>query len=222
MFRIRMDAFTNDMPSVKNINLRIIAASVDGSTGSGALTYDFMPDNFAGMNPDRMSVADNYFEIPFTDENGNLRMGVRPRYDAKIVSLPGSREFTPPKLAVGVIVSNTSSGVEYTRRRVFAPLRDEVGKVGIIMEKGANVFDGSISIFNLRGEKVRSIPGRDSDGTLVWNADADSETSSIYHEWDGTDDDGFYLPMGNYIVVFSGVTEDGLAWTEKSVVSILR
>lgn len=213
LFRIDMTMFTNNLSNVSSITLKVIAASVDGSEGAGARTYDFCPNNLAGMNSDRKSVADNYIEIPFTDENGEVLMGVSPRYDSKIVYLPGSRSFSQPTFALTNVARN---GTTAYARTIFAPQEGEDIRLGFIMPANSNLFQGSIKLYSLRGQLITTLATGQN-----WIAPAGGEKNVIY-TWDGTDEYNDLVPMGNYVVVYTGMTEDGLTWSEKSLISVIH
>lgn len=210
LFKIRMDLFTNEMSTVSDITLKIIALSCDGLSSGAARTYDFCPNNLAGMNSDRKSVADNYFLIPFTDSAGNVLMDVSPKYDSQVVYLPGSRSFTQPVFTLTNYTEGTSDDYQ---RSVFIPQEGEDLQVGVTMASSANLFNPSITIYSLRGEVIRDL----SVGT-EWT---DGSTERWF-SWNGRDNEGYWVPTGNYVVVYSGLTEDGLTWAEKSFVSVIH
>ncbi len=212
--KIKISTFTNWITNNKDLSIKVMALSVDGdSTGSSSLSFDFCPNNLAGMNSSRKSVADNFFILPFTDSAGNVRTDVSPRHDGKIVYLPGSREFNIPVITTTTIASNTLSGIGYSRT-VFAPSQGEVMKFNVNLPKAANVFGGAIKIYSLRGELVTTLGQED------WGAPPTSSID-ISYEWDGKNSSGNYVPMGTYIFLFSGLTEDSQAWSEKSYCTVV-
>lgn len=216
LFKIGIDLFTNSMASVSSITLKVMCLSVDGSDDKAGATYDFCPNNLAGMNSiDRKSVVDNYFLIPFTDAGGNVLTNVSPRYDAGIMYLPGSRNFMQPTFDILMFAHNSSTGIGYNRS-IFVPQRDENMNLAVTIPKNANVFDASVAVYNMRGDLV----GQLLEGA-EWAAPVES-SGTFSSSWDGRDANGDFVPMGTYIVVFTGITEDGLEWNQMKYVTVMH
>jgi hypothetical protein len=214
LVRLKLSEFTNHMPSVSSVTLKIVAMTVDGSSSdSTAPTYDICPNNLSGVNL-KKSVADNYFLIPFTDATGNVLTGVSPRDDSQIVFLPGSRSTTAPIVALDLTVSNAVASSLYNRS-IFVPLKDEVVNIGMILQPKSVFIEGSIKIYNLRGELVRTLVT-----SAEWSAEP-TETKSIYYQWDGRNDSGDLVTMGTYIVTYSGLGLNGMNWNQKTYVTVM-
>lgn len=222
--KMKMELFTNSMTveQLTSCTLKVIVGTVDGGTGAGAFTYDFCPNNLAGMSSDRKTVADNYFLIPFTDTNGQLLMDVRPRYDAKIQYLPGSRSFALPTFTIGLNAINIISGVGFPRS-IFVPQKDESASISVTLPKNSNVFEAEIKIYSLRGELMGTVKGStegDDDG--AWLVSGAVENKTFSYIWDGKNPNGDYVPMGTYLLVFSGMKEDGQEWSERKYISVMH
>ena len=216
--KIKISLFTNGVTNRKSMNIKVISLTVDGVNSDTGKAYDFIPNNLAGMNSDRKTVADNYFVLPFTDADGKILTNIRPRYDAKIQYLPGTRSFAQPSFTLLTVASNTTSASAFERRG-FAPASGEIMKLGLEIPKNANVFQGTIKVFNLRGELVRTIRNGTDTGSDKWQAPATSALKR-YYSWNGKDDRGQYVPLGTYIVFYSGIREDGITWSDKIYVSV--
>ncbi len=223
------------LSNLNNVYMRVAFLTVDGNSGNSGEAYDSMPNNLAGMSSDNNSVLDNYFIIPFTDGSGNLLTGIRPRYDAQIRFLPGSLEYIPPQLSIIATASNTISSTVYPRS-TFVPEMSEVINLKLSLKAKNNVFGGSIKIYNLRGELIsttsevdpiepitvnNNVTNTNYTTVLNWFADPNADTV-LTSSWDGRNSSGELVPMGTYIVVFTGVTENGLAWNAKMYVTVIR
>jgi hypothetical protein len=234
--KFAISQFTNGLSAsqVRNMKFKVIANTVAGGTGAGGRTFDFCPDNLAGMNPDNKSVEDNFFTVPFTDGSGNVLMGVRPCYDATVQFLPGSRRFTEPVVDTSANMTNLNNG-NVASRRIFIPANGESIDLKIAIPVEANVLSPSLTIYNLRGAVVRTLVASGGITEIIqqtingtntnilnynWTA---GDTSVTYHYiWDGKTSAGVVAPLGNYIAVYTGVTEDGLGWTSKFPITLVR
>lgn len=211
--KFRIDDFTNTLESVSSITLRIMIAAVDGADNEGSWTYDFCPNNLAGMNKANKTVADNYFEIPFTDVNGEVILDISPRYEAKINFLPGSRPFFIPSFET---TNHVESGSSLYSRSIFAPQEGEEIHLGIKIPKKTNVFEGSIEIYSLSGEKIRSVVSGQE-----WTASNTEDFAKLY-PWDGEDEDGNIVAMGNYVVVYKGKTEAFQEFNTRQLIAVIH
>lgn len=215
LFKFKVSLFTNFLTNrMSSITLKVAVLSVDGYSSGGAPTYDFCPNNLAGMAVDRRNVEDNYFEIPFTDTNGHILMGVKPRYDARVNFLPGSRELIIPNIQMNIGASNTMTSAVYSRK-IFVPAKDENLTVSTELPAKTSLFSATIKVYNLRGELI---------STLVSGANWIASTSSSLVKsfaWDGTDGDGNLQPMGTYIVTFTGLLINGQEYNKMTYVSLI-
>jgi hypothetical protein len=89
-FRFPVSVMTNGVNNLTNMKIKLVVLTCPGGTGANALTYNCIPYNSAGCVSGAKSILNNYFILPFTDSNGNVRGDVRPRYDAQVNFLPGS------------------------------------------------------------------------------------------------------------------------------------
>ncbi len=48
------------------------------------------------------------------------------------------------------------------------------------------------------------------------------ENKTFSYTWDGRNPNGDYVPMGTYIVVFSGIKEDGQEWSQREYISVMH
>ncbi len=214
LMRLKMPVLLNvltnsadiSLPTLSSVTLKIAVATVDGVDKSAGWTYDFMPNNLAGMYGSKNNVMDNYFEIPFTDASGKLLMGFSPRYGSKINFLPGSRVFEPPVSKVNATVTNLTTGQGFSRI-VFAPEKGESISLNVNAKKNS-YFNFSIKIYDLRGDLIKEF----TQPSLL----------NLSTTWDGKDKDGQDVPMGTYIAVFSGQSDDAQIWNDKLYFSVLR
>lgn len=222
LFKLNLSVFTNNLSTLTSLTLKTMVAVVDGKSGGASYAYDYCPNNLAGMNSDRKTVADNYFAIPFTDTNGQLLMDVRPRYDGMVKYLPGSRSFSLPTFTIGLKATNISLGLGYPRS-IFVPQKGERASISVTLPKNSNVFEAEIKVYSLRGEVmgvIKSATEGDDGGAWLVSGAVENETFS--YTWDGKNQNGDYVPMGTYLAVFSGMKEDGIEWSERKYISVMH
>jgi len=212
--KLRISDFLSKIENKSNLKLKVIFITVDGASSDSGKAYDLMPDNLAGMSRDNNSIADNHFEFDFTDENGNIKIGVRPRYDGRVKYLPGSRRFNPPIVTYKSIIKNILNNTSF-ERKAFIPEKNENLTLSISLPKNTLLIQNSIRIYNLRGELVRVLTQNENwvSTSIEYNGN---------YTWDGKDDYGEYVKMGSYILIFQGTMEDGMIWKERQLVTVIR
>lgn len=210
-----------------NMWLKVVVATT--GPNSGDYNYEYMPDNSTPVNPSFKSVQDNFVMIRVTDEEGNPRMNVNVVDEAYINFYPGVK-IEPAKVPrfYTRVVRGGTLGKEDDAPKVFAPAKGDVLKIRIGIEKRTDFFSqGYIKIYDERGNLVRTLA--DNINLLIYMVGQDPPRAKpgVYEApytfvWDGRNDKGDLVPMGNYIVVVSGKNISGLDMVGTRFVTVIH
>lgn len=230
IFRVKWGILTNNVfaNGGQAVSMRVSIASTGPDDGS--LMYDYMPETqYAIAAGATHTIQNNYFTIPLTDGSGAPLIGVSPRNTASINLYPGAR-YDRANFSNGImpiVMYNDSMN----QTKAFTPNGDSINdsiKFSFFLKYRA-MLRSSMWVYDLKGRKVRTLFTKERldvdavTGSRTYNGPvgsvdpfADSRLS-----WDGKDDNGAYVPMGIYIVVFEG--EDGSSRIiSKRTLSLIR
>ncbi|MCX8095896.1 MAG: hypothetical protein N3D81_00155, partial [Spirochaetes bacterium] len=217
--------FTNVNPT--NMWLKIAVATT--GPDSGNYNYEYMPDNSTPVNPSFKSVEDNFVMIRVTDGDGKPRIGVNVRNEAYINFYPGVKiEADKSPRFYMKVVRGGLSGKENDAPKVFAPAKGDKVRITIGIEKETDFFaQGYIKIYDERGNLVRTIAENINLSKNMQADAADDFPATIYDFpytfiWDGKDDKGNIVPMGNYFVVVAGKNISALDMIGARLITVIH
>ncbi len=200
---------TKGMPDTNNLTLRVAVVSTGPDDGSPV--YDFCPDNLGGVdinNPGTFS--ENYFEVTVIS-NGCVLTNVSPRFESKVIFLPGSLNnvFSKPT-NMNIPVDNYGNQTTYLFPdkggflQLNIPNFDQIGYLG----------RANISIYNLYGQLI----------TTIYNSDTSIKPGQEANllKWDGKDANGNIMGTGIYMIVVSGQNPSGAAVSLKYYINLIR
>ncbi len=222
--KIRWDVFlTNVNPT--NMWLKIAVATT--GPDSGNFNYEYMPDNSSGVDPSSKSVQDNFVMIKVTDGDGKPRIGVNVRNEAFINFYPGVqiRPTKSPRFFAKVF-RGSLEGVEDDKPKVLAPTKGDKVKVRFdIKDVTEYIFEGYIKIYDEKGNLVRTLAEKilltDNPSAIQYSAKPGVYESHYKFIWDGKDDKGNTVPMGNYVLVVGGKNVGGLDIIATRLISVI-
>lgn len=224
--KIRWDLFfTNVNPT--NMWLKIAVATT--GPDSGNYNYEYMPDNSTPVNPSFKSVQDNFIMIRVTDGDGKPRIGINVKDEAYINFYPGIKiEADKSPRFYMKVVRGASSGQEDDKPKVIAPAKGDKVKIRIDIQKETDFFaQGYIKIYDERGRLVRTLAdninlARDMSGQNPPSAKPGVYEAPYTFVWDGKDDNGNFVPMGNYFVVVAGKNIAALDMIGSRIITVIH
>lgn len=216
--------FTNVNPT--NMWLKVAVATT--GPDSGNYNYEYMPDNSTPVNPSFKSVEDNFIMIRVTDSDGKPRLGVNVSAEAYINFYPGLKiEAQKSPRFFAKVVRGSLEGKEDDSPKVFAPSKGDKLKLRIDIKENIDFFvQGYIKIYDERGNLVRILAdninlAKDMSGQAAPNAKPGVYEAPYTFVWDGKDDKGNFVPMGNYVVVVAGKNISALDMVGTRLVSVI-
>ncbi|MEN2998606.1 MAG: hypothetical protein ABDH28_06195 [Brevinematia bacterium] len=217
--------FTNVNPT--NMWLKIAVATT--GPDSGNYNYEYMPDNSTPVNPSFKSVEDNFVMIRVTDEDAKPRLGINVRNEAYVNFYPGLKiqaEKSPRFYAK--VVRGGAETKEDATPKVFAPSRGDRVKIRIDIREATDFFaQGYIKIYDERGNLVRTLAdninlAKDMSGQVRPNAKPGVYEFPYTFVWDGRDDKGNFVPIGNYILVVAGKNISALDMVGTRLITVIH
>jgi|GEM_PF-2861574 len=217
--------FTNVNPT--NMWLKVAVATTGPADGN--YNYEYMPDSSTPVNPSFKSVEDNFVMIRVTDGNANPIIGVSVRDNAYVNFYPGVKlEVSKTPKFYMKVTGSTSSTYEDDKPKVLAPSKGDKLSIRIGIESAIDFFiQGSIKILDMKGNVVRNLAQNINLSANMVSSPSDLVVKPGVYQfpytfvWDGTDDKGQKVPMGNYIIVVSGRNISGLDMIGTRLVSVI-
>jgi len=217
--------FTNVNPT--NMWLKVAVATT--GPDSGNYNYEYMPDSSTPVNPSFKSVEDNFIVIRVTDGNANPIIGVNVRDNAYVNFYPGVKlEVSKTPRFYMKVTGSTSYTYEDDRPKVLAPAKGDKLSIRIGIESAVDFFiQGSIKILDMKGNVVRNLAQNINLSANMVSSPSDLVVKPGVYQfpytfvWNGTDDKGQKVPMGNYIIVVSGRNISGLDMIGTRLVSVI-
>jgi len=216
--------FTNVNPT--NMWLKVAVATT--GPDSGNYNYEYMPDSSTPVNPSFKSVEDNFVMIRVTDGNANPIIGVSVRNNAYVNFYPGVKLEVSKTPKFYMKVTRATSSTEDDRPKVLAPAKGDKLSIRIGIESATDFFvQGSIKILDMKGNVVRNLAQNINLSANMVSSPSDLVVKPGVYQfpytfvWDGTDDKGQKVPMGNYIIVVSGRNISGLDMIGTRLVSVI-
>ena len=217
--------FTNVNPT--NMWLKVAVATTGPGYGDyGIFNFDYLPDPSINVESGKDTAEDNFIMIRVTDGNANPIIGVNVRNSAYVNFYPGIQ--LKPKTAIDFymkVSGVSSSGIEDFSPKVFAPSRGDKLKIRIPVDSAiSSIVEGTIKIYDMKGNVVRNLVSKfDFTPVILTYGDRNTALNSgniiisdpnayefpYTFVWDGTDDRGKKVPMGNYLVVVQGRSISG-------------
>ena len=214
--------FTNVNPTNMWLKVAVATTGVDNRD----YNYDYLPDPSIKVESGKDTAEDNFIMIRVTDGNANPIIGVNVRDSAYVNFYPGIQLKPKTTIDFYMKVSGvSSSGLEDFSPKVFAPSRGDKLKIRIPVDSAiSSILGGTIKIYDMKGNVVRNLVSKfDFTPVILTYGDRNTALNSgniiisdpnayefpYTFVWDGTDDRGKKVPMGNYLIVVQGRSISG-------------
>ncbi len=225
MFKVAWSVITNSQFAVDMANLEIrLAFATTGPDDKGAM-YDYMPETqYQIVSGATSTMENNYFIVPVTDSAGNLLTGgIEMNTNASVYFMPGTKWDVANDPFPMNMYDSAGNAV-----KAFSPNDDTYNdsiKFSIALNN-RGLLRTTFKIYDLKGRLIRTL----FSGLMIpcpvaitYNGIAGDvnpvENSDL--QWDGKDDSGNNVPMGIYIIVFTGLDGSVPVMIKKSV-SVIR